>query len=66
MPCYEIPYVDRWGKHVASKWGQTPQEAAGYLRKSIDGSATVGEPILMEPQPFTEAYRANRQARAAA
>jgi hypothetical protein len=65
VTCYEIPYKDRWGGHVSTKWGGTPQEAVACLRKSLSAVAEIGTPVAMNPQPFSEEARALRVRRAA-
>lgn len=57
--CYRVPYSDRFGSHTATKWGETSDEARKLVAKSrgID-PASVGEPELISPQPFTRAVSA--------
>lgn len=54
--CFQIPYCDRYGKHVAIKWGETAQEATALLRKARDipglGVADYDTPQMVLPQPF--------------
>ena len=56
--CYRIPYADRFGKHVATKWGDTPAEALARVRKAHDipgrGLAEYVAPELVTPQPFAD------------
>lgn len=65
--CYRIPFSDRYGKHTALKWGETPAAATAFLRKAHDipgrGHADYGPPELVQPQPFSEEARAAREAR---
>jgi hypothetical protein len=60
--CYRIPYRDRYGEHVGSKWGETPADAAALLRNALAGRgagvAELGTPELIVPQPFAEAVPA--------
>lgn len=57
--CFRIPYRDRYGEHIALKWGETPAEAVALLKAARDipglGGATYGPPQLVIPQPFAEA-----------
>lgn len=54
--CYRIPYRDRYGDHVAVKWGNSPADAAGLLGSALanrgSGTAEIGPPEFMRPQPF--------------
>ncbi len=54
--CFAIPYEDRFGKHEARKWGETPREAVALLKTALSGRACgepeIGEPVAIEPQPF--------------
>lgn len=54
--CYRIPYRDRYGEHVAVKWGNSPADARGLLGSALAnrgcGLAVIGEPEFMRPQPF--------------
>lgn len=56
MPCYLIPYRDRFGAHDAIKWGETPAAALAALKKSHTapgrGAADYDPPQLVNPQPF--------------
>lgn len=53
---YRIPFEDRWGKHVAGKWAESPEEALGFLKaqhnKPGRGEADYGTPVPADPQPF--------------
>jgi hypothetical protein len=57
MPCYRIPYRDRFGAHEATKWGDTPADArrllaAAIVSRGIAG-AELGVPVAVVPEPFT-------------
>lgn len=58
MPCYAIPYRDRYGPHVAIKWGDTPAAAAAALKKARTapglGATDYDPPRLVHPQPFSD------------
>ena len=54
--CFEVPYTDRFGKHVATKWGESPPDALALVKKSVLGrglpEAEFGVPVAVVPQPF--------------
>lgn len=65
MPCYDITFTDRFGRHTFSKWGDSEADAIATLKRSL-ADKQRGEPIidgavLADPQPFSEASRARRQ-----
>lgn len=53
---YAIAFYDRFGRHVARKWGETPDEALGFLqathKKPGRGEAEYDPPVPVDPQPF--------------
>lgn len=65
--CYRIPYVDRYGAHEASKWGETPAEALAKVKAAHAGYGVgvrdYDPPELVQPQPFSDEARALRAAR---
>lgn len=62
MPiCFRIPYTDIYGIHETVKWANTVKEARDLVKDSKGPTVTVGVPVPLDPQPFTEEYRAARE-----
>jgi hypothetical protein len=68
MPCFSIQYRDRYGSHTGFIWGDSPEAALRSFRgrhkgKRSRGAVDYDTPALVDPQPFTEASRAQNAAR---
>lgn len=62
MPCFVVPYRDRFGEHETTKWGNDPAEARALVRTALSargvGAFELGTPYLLQPQPFSDEARA--------
>lgn len=63
MPCYDVPFTDRFGTHIARKWANTPEEARELVKSAKSGHGIVpkiGKPVEVLPIPFSDEARAQQ------